>query len=313
MGRFTAILAAFSIFIGAYALVHFTDYFQEGRREFNEHELDVSVNYAVDAAVEDMLVGTTDLKLDYADFEYVSVDPEIALQTYCEVLLSNLGYAVTDENIQLVKTNNTPAFIVCAYDGYYVGQPVKISKVGTYDLLFSEKKPYMYYDEKTDTSYLLNLGGVDCKVIRNGVITKEKSPLNYNESSAKINAQVTTDFMKAVYDNNLGNVGMLSEIILPGQVTVVSRTNPVKTPTVLAYVNNVHLAPGKAIESFGIGGARLTHTDFVGGYTRVVDGVSRKYYCPTRLKPDGITFEKIFEKPEYAAQAGYYCDVRFMQ
>lgn len=311
MGRFNSICACFSIFLLAFVFVHFTIYYEEANREFKEHEVDVSVNYAIDAAVEEMLISTVDLKLDYADFEYVSVDPEIALQTYCEVLLDNLGYAVTDENIQMIKTNNTPAFIVCGYDGYYVGQPTKISDAGTYDLLFSEKKPYMYYDN--GVIYSLNLGGKDCKVIRNGIITKEKVPLTVEECRAKINAQVTEDFMKAVYDNNLGQVDMLSQIIVPGELTIVSRTNPVKTPTVLAYVNNLYLAPGKPIESFGIGGARLTHTDFVGGYTRVVNGVSRKYYCPTRLKPDGITFEKIFEKPEYAAQEGYYCDIRYIE
>ena len=242
MGRFNSICACFSIFLLAFVFVHFTTYYEEANREFKEHEVDVSVNYAIDAAVEEMLISTVDLKLDYADFEYVSVDPEIALQTYCEVLLDNLGYAVTDENIQMIKTNNTPAFIVCGYDGYYVGQPTKISDAGTYDLLFSEKKPYMYYDN--GVIYSLNLGGKDCKVIRNGIITKEKVPLTVEQCRAKINAQVTEDFMKAVYDNNLGQVDMLSQIIVPGELTIVSRTNPVKTPTVLAYVNNLYLAPG---------------------------------------------------------------------
>lgn len=313
MARFQSILSVFSIFLLAWCFVHFTTYYEEAGREFREHDLDASVNYAVDAAVEEMLISTVDLKLDYADFEYVSVDPEIALQTYCEVLLDNLGYAVTDENIQMIKANNTPAFIVCAYDGYYVGQPTRITDVGTYDLLFSEKKPYMYYDEANDVVYSLNLGGKDCKAIRNGVITKEKVPLSSEDCWQKINAQVTADFMKAVYDNNRGQVDMLSNIIVPGEQTIVSRTNPVKTPTVFAYVNNLYLAPGKPIESFAIGGARLSHTDFVGGYSRTVDGVTRKYYCPTRLKPAGITFDKIFEKPEYAAQEGYYCDVRYME
>lgn len=313
MGRFNSILASMSIFLLAFCFVHFTNYYQEAQREYEEHELDVSVNYAVDAAVEEMLTSTVDLKLDYADFEFVQVDPEIALETYCEVLLSNLGYAITDENVQMIKTSNTPAFIVAGYDGYYVGQPIKISNAGTRDLLFSEKKPYSYYDEASDTYYSLNLGGKDCKVIRNGVITKEKNPLTLANTREKINSQVTADFMKAVYDNNMAQVDLLSEIYVPGELTIVSRTNPIKTPTVMAYLNNIQLSPGKPIESFAIGGARLTHTDFVGGYTRVVDGVTRKYYCPTRLKPDGIEFIKIFEKAEYAAEEGYYCDVRYMQ
>ena len=93
-----------------------------------------------------MVQQSTDLKLDYADFEYCTVNPEIALQIYCEVLLQNLGYAVTDENVQMIKTTNTPCFIVAAYDGYYVGKPTVINNVGARDLLFSEKKPYSYYD-----------------------------------------------------------------------------------------------------------------------------------------------------------------------
>lgn len=276
----------------------------EATREFNEHNLDVSVNYAVDAAVEEMIQQSTDLKLDYADFEYSAVNPEIALQIYCEVLLQNLGYAVTDENIQMIKTSNTPCFIVACYDGYYVAKPTKINNAGARDLLFSEKKPYSYYDG--DTLYSLNLGGIDCKKIQNGYVTKVNCPLTREECWEIANRQITEDFMKAVAEESLAQTGLKHEIILPGGLTNVAITNPIKSPSVLAYVNNLWIGPGDPIESFAVGGAKLTHTDFMGAYIR--DG--QKYYCPTRLKPPGVTFIKIYETPELAAQDGYYADIR---
>lgn len=264
----------------------------------------MSINYAVDAAVEEMVKQSTDLKLDYADFEYSAVNPEIALQIYCEVLLQNLGYTVTDENIQMIKTNNTPCFIVACYDGYYVAKPMKINDAGARDLLFSEKKPYSYYDG--DILYSLNLGGIDCKKISNGVVTKVSCPVTREECWEIINRQITEDFMKAVEEESIAQTGLKHEIIIPGKLSNVYHTNAVKTPSVLAYVNNIWINAGDSIESFAIGGAKLIHTDFMGAYIR--DG--SKYYCPTRLKPDDVTFIKIYETPELAAKDGYYADIR---
>lgn len=293
------------IFLICATFVHFTVYKQEATREFNEHNLDVAVNYAVDAAVEEMVQQSTDLKLDYADFEYCTVNPEIALQIYCEVLLQNLGYAVTDENIQMIKTSNTPCFIVAAYDGYYVGKPTKINDVGARDLLFSEKKPYSYVNG--DTFYLLNLGGIDCKKVDNkGIVSKVDCPLTREECWEIANRQITEDFMKAVQEESLAQTGLKHEIIIPGGLTEVQKTNSVKSPSVLAYVNNVWLGPGLPIESFAIGGSKLTHTDFMGSYIRD----NRKYYCPTRLKPEGVSFIKIYETAELAAQDGYFPDIK---
>lgn len=251
-----------------------------------------------------MVQQSTDLKLDYADFEYCTVNPEIALQIYCEVLLQNLGYAVTDENVQMIKTTNTPCFIVAAYDGYYVGKPTVINNVGARDLLFSEKKPYSYYDG--DILYSLNLGGIDCKKIQNGVVSKVNCPLTREDCWEIINRQITEDFMKAVEEESLAQTGLKHEIIIPGGIVSVARTNAVKSPSVLAYVNNVWIGPGEPIESFAIGGSKLTHTDFMGAYVRN----GQKYYCPTRLKPDGVEFIKIYETPELAAQDGYFADIR---
>lgn len=307
MGRFNSLCATIVIFIICVTFIHFTEYKEEATREFNEHNLDVSVNYAVDAAVEEMVKQSTDLKLDYADFEYSAVNPEIALQIYCEVLLQNLGYAVTDENIQMIKTNNTPCFIVACYDGYYVGKPTRINDVGARDLLFSEKKPYSYV--VGDTFYSLNLGGIDCKQIKNGVVSKVNCPLTREDCWMEINRQITEDFMKAVEEESLAQTGLKHEIIIPGGLTNVAITNAVKSPSVLAYLNNIRLGPGKPIESFAIGGAKLTHTDFIGAYVR--DG--QKYYCPTRLKPPGVTFIKIYENAELAAQDGYFADIRYFE
>lgn len=311
MGRFNTLLSVFLIFIIAFTFVEFTTYREEAIREANEYNLDISVNYAVDAAVEEMLIDSTDLKLDYADFESVSVDPQVALQTYCEVLLENLGWGVTEENVRMIKGNCTPCFLVACYDGYYVGKPTQINKGGVYDIIFSEKKPY-YYEQQVDGKtyiYALNLGTKDCKYIdlSTGSIYKGPNPLDEVQTRIIINTQISKDFMLTVYNNNKDRMDMRHEIFIPDQTTSISRTNSVLTPSVLAYVNNIWLGAGQPLESFAIGGARLTHTDYVGTYIDPATG--RPSYCPTRLKTPDISFTHIYEKPEYAAERGYYCDI----
>ena len=69
--------------------------------------------------------------------------------------------------------------------------------------------------------------------------------------------------MKAVEEESLAQTGLKHEIIIPGGIVSVARTNAVKSPSVLAYVNNVWIGPGEPIESFAIGGSKLTHTDFL--------------------------------------------------
>lgn len=312
MGKFNSLLSIFLIFIIAFTFVEFTIYREEAMREANEYNLDISVNYAVDAAVEEMLIDSTDLKLDYADFEFVSVDPEVALQTYCEVLLANLGWGVTEENVRMIKGNCLPCFLVACYDGYYVGEPMEINDGGVHDIIFSEKKPYYY--EATNAEghlliYSLNLGTKDCKWIDtfDGKIYKGYNPLDEVTTRRIINTLISEDFMITVYNNNDDRVDMQHEIFIPDQLTTVSRTNSVKTPSVLAYLNNIWLGAGDPLESFAIGGARLTHTDYVGTYIDPQTG--RPSYCPTRLKTNDISFTHIYEKPEYAAERGYYCDI----
>lgn len=301
----------FVIFIIAFTFVEFTHYREEAIREINEYNLDISVNYAVDAAVEEMLIESQDLKLDYADFESVSVDPEVALEVYCQVLLENLGWAVTAENIQMLKGSCTPCFIVACYDGYYVGTPQSINAAGARDIIFSEKKPYYYEAEVNGKRriYALNLGLKDCKWIEldTGDIYKGTNPLTEIQTRTIINTQVSKDFMVNVYQNNDDEISLKHEIFIPNQTTTITRTNSIVTPSVLAYVNNIWLGAGEPIESFAIGGARLTHTDFVGTYIDPVTMIPS--YCPTRLKTDDITFTHIYEKPEYAAQHGFYCDI----
>jgi len=316
MNRFNSLLSAFIIFNMCFTLVVFTNYKTEGAREFKEHHLDAAVNYAVDAAVEEMLLGSSDLWLDYADFEYASINPEIALQTYCEVLLDNLGYVVTNENIQMIKTSKTPCFIVACYDGYYVGAPITINyDAGTRDLIFSEKKPYLY--ELGGTYYALNLGLNDCKKVQNGVVTKvsaSETGLTTADQRRIINQMITTDFMKTVLRYNNSSIDLKSEILIPSNTSLITGANDIKSPSVLAYCNNIFLGPGKYIESFGIGGARLTHADFVGVYMRTDEsGQTRKYYVPTRLKPDGVIFTHIYETAEEAAKDGYYPDIRYFK
>lgn len=301
MSRFPALLIPWILLIMAVSFLTGVDYARESKREIQEEKLDVGINYAVDAATEEMILNTSSLDMDYADWERLTIDPEIALDTFLQVMLRNLGWSISDENIESFKTTNLPIFVVAAYDGFYVSRPTKISvSSGAYDQIFSMKQPYLY--SEGNEMYALNLGLNDCKLFNGSNIQKVNTPISKDFQKHYINTNISDTFMRVIYEET--NMEAAHTVYLPSDLTSISRTNPVNAPTVLAYVNNLYLGPGNTIESFAIGGTRVVHQDFIGGYRR--NGI--KYYAPTRLIPTGVVIENVYENMTEAAKAGYYYD-----
>ena len=53
-------------------------WYVEQKAEFEQKQMDIQVNYSVDAAMQEMLTSTNDIGLDYVDFAKIKVDPQVA-------------------------------------------------------------------------------------------------------------------------------------------------------------------------------------------------------------------------------------------
>lgn len=297
-----ALPVAVIVWIGMNLL--FIEYGRDVYQDLQERRLDIVVNYAVDAAVDEIVDNSTDLGMDYVDQEKVVVEPDIALDTFCTLFLKSYGMSLSDENYSLVKTEYLPVFAVCAYDGYYIGQPTKINDGGAMDAIFSVKQPYMYKDGKK--MYALNLGLRDAKLFDEHSISKVKAPITDLEQKIIINNNVSDALMETVYKQKEGS--MFSTIYIPTGMSDITRTNPIDRITVFTYLTNIDVGFGNAIETFGVGGARITKADNVGCYIK--NGM--KMYTFVENIPAGTDIIEMFETPIQAAEHGYYVDPEFV-
>ena len=297
-----ALPIAVVIWIGMNLL--FIEYGRDVYQDLQERRLDMVVNYAVDAAVDEIVDNSTDLGLDYADIERVIVEPAVALDTFCTLFLKSYGMSLSKENYSLVKTEYLPVFAVCAYDGYYIGQPTRINNGGAMDLIFSVKQPYTY--KNGNKLYALNLGLKDAKLFNEHSISKVNAPISEIEQKIIINNNVSDALMQTVYKQKEGS--MFSTIYIPTGMSDITRTNPIDRVTVFAYLTNVDVGYGNAIETFGIGGSRITKAENVGCYIK--DGM--KMYTFVENIPPEIDVIEVFESPIQAAERGYYVDPEFM-
>ena len=311
MNNFRIVILALAMFMWAMTTLHFVEYQEDFYYAFQEEKLDVQVNYAVDAAIDEMVAASIDLGMDYADYEFMKVDPDVALDTYITVLLKNLGMSTSENNIAIARSRYTPVFCVAAYDGYYIAEPTRINSSGAYDLVFSLKQPYLYGDGAGNV-YALNLGLDDAKMYSTtGTLSKVDPPIDKASQRAIINQSISDALMTSVYKQQEGAVA--STIYLPSDMSNITRTNPVTSTSVLAYVANINVGKGRMLESFGIGGARIDHAKVVYCYEKN----GQKLYAYTTyitdevIARDGITLIETFNTPELAAQHGYSFDLDY--
>lgn len=302
MSRFVSLAVPFVILIWVGSLVLFMKYSQTIIQQNEERRLEYAVNYAVDAAVDAMLEETSDLGLDYAEYEGMNARPDVAMQTFLDLFCKNYGFALTESNYQFIKTNYLGAFVVAVYDGYYVGEPYKINDAGAHDFIFSMKQPYLY-SAADGKIYALNLSHVDAKVYDGLAIRKTVADISVAEQKRIINAAVSDAMTDAVWRTREGN---LSGIInIPSELTTITNTNPIESVTVMAYVSDVDVGFGEKAEVLGVGGARVAHADYCSAYIK--DGV--RMYSYAADTPEGVVVIATYESPELAATAGYYFDI----
>lgn len=136
--------------------VNFLFWQQDAYLDLRQRQLDLQVNYAADAAAHDLLEMGTHIDTDYADWGRMSVEPELALNTYEAVLIRNFGWGDSKANRESLEAYSVPFFIVAAYDGYYSYSKQKNlstldvngNNIGciTYDNIWTPKIPYATYN-----------------------------------------------------------------------------------------------------------------------------------------------------------------------
>ena len=275
------------------------------------------VNYCTDSAIEELLEAS-DLGMDYADWGKFHADPDLALKDFVDTFLLSYRLPLNNENREMIKTNYIQAFCVAGYDGYYIYDH-RNAENGGYTLVGSPKIPYLYADTTKPgryVTYALNMGNQRCYKLTDATITQAPSPVSDSECMKIINTRISDDLMERV-DRAYTN-GWLQSVYIPTSMTALTRTNPVQSPTVMAFMDNIDLDTMYKVQAFGIGGSRAKVARPVSAYIREdANGNMVNYYSYTDLLPDRINndpafIKEVFMSPEDAAEAGYHHDTLYM-
>lgn len=294
-------------------------FFQNEIRALDDWRLKQVVNNCTDSAIEQLLEAS-DLGMDYADWGNFNADPELALDDFVDTFLLNYNLPLTDDNREMVKINYIQTFCVAAYDGYYIYDHRKTADDGALELVGSPKIPYLWRDTSKPgryVTYALNMGYDKVYKLTDATITRADSPLPKAEVMKVINNRISDDLRERVdraYEN-----GWLQTVYIPSGLTTISSTNPIQSPTVLAFLDNVDIDSVTKVNAFGIGGSRAKVARPVSAYKRKnnITGEWVKYYAYSDLLPEGINddqslIEEVYMSPEEAAKAGYHHDPLYM-
>lgn len=271
------------------------------KAKFEQIYLDIAVNYSTDAATEELLGKSTDLATDYANSGFVMVDPEVAMEEFCQVLCENLGYSATEENMAYVKSKYIKAFGVVAFDGLYMAEPVKINENGAVDWVFRCKKPFKY------NGAYVNLANKECFTWDGSTLVPHPAKDADSQVFGYINAFIADEMTGAVFRNTEGRTN--KAFFISSGVTEMVKSNAVDGVSVLVYVDGDNRTSVNSIESFAVGGAKIGVQERVVGYER--DG-QLCYVEVSKLKGE-VFGGRIFDSAYEAAAAGYYYDMQMYE
>lgn len=310
MNRGFGILLAVPILFFSISILILVGHVRDEAEDLSEYILALSIDYATDAAAEEMLLETPSLDSDYAtsmnaEVGYFAADPEIARTTFEDVLSLNYDMALSTATRVDLESNYMPLFCVAAYDGYYLYTQIK-DPDGGWRLQGSLKYPYSY--EKDDAYYALNLGMDSSYRLKDGNLKKVKLAdvdISKDTCRIRINTLISDQLMYLFQQAT----GRNSEFIyIPHDLGTFKEVNPIQGPTVMAFLDNWDVRNYSAISAFSIGGARIEKTRVVAGY--VVNG--QKLYSYSDLLPEDLITVDTFSSMEEAAAAGYYYDYNYM-
>lgn len=288
-------------------LMYFIQYYREEKIAYEDFILQKQINYSADAAVEEMLL-TGDLGTDYAT-TYVNVQPDLGVEEFCLVLLSNLDMSGTDKNIEWLKQHYIKSIVVCAYDGLYVYDEREYTN-NTYDFLPTPKIPYFYTDEY-GTQYTLNFGlqegysdSASGSSYRVNAIDDLPGHITRDQKYACINDTVSYYLQESISRAYGGHYN--KSVRLPAFASTISAGQPIKNISLIGIVETNNSSKSKPDLCMAIGGARIVETDPIIGFT--LNGTN--YYAPqSKAALVGVTapINKSFTSEYEAAGEGYNC------
>ena len=312
------------LLMDAIIAINFIFWNEKAIYEYEQRQLDIQVNYAVDAAAQEMLYNTARLYTDYADWGKFNIDPEVAWYTYKEALIRNFNWSRSQENFDNMVADNIPFFVVICYDGYYAKLKVPVqtsadgssgtTKVTSYELRWTPKLPFTRV--ASDGSIrMYNLGEKQYTSFNQSTSLKVDNTMTPDELYYKqvtVSNTITELLNKALFMGTEGNteVGMY----IPPSYTEFVKTNAIETPTVLTYLDYQYGKSSQGYSIFAIGGSKIDEADFVICY----EYNGKKLYTYARYRDDVeakygtfMTLIDVKTSAFLAAEDGYYYDLNF--
>lgn len=237
---------------------------------FEEFVLEKQVNYASESAVDEMLAAGN-LNQDYADGDFVTLEPDVAIDDFVTTLCYDYDIIPTDDTIETFRNKNLRTMAICVYDGVYLYYKQQTETHG-YELKQSPKIPYFYTDNSgnqycltlnTDKGYWDEGGGSSYKL---HFYDKYDVKPSDDIQKATINKQVADLINWALWETYTSEAKGDTAISIPATGETVRGTQPVRSPTVIGIVEGKLKSYGSVVLAECIGGAQLETTDQIVGF-----------------------------------------------
>ena len=311
--------------------VNFIFWQEDAVLDARQRLLDLQVNYAADAAMQDLLERGTHLNTDYTDWGSMEVEPELGLATYEAVLLRNFGWADSAENRKYIEEYSIPFFIVACYDGYYVyykqmnktSIPIKDSSGNitkyveniTYDLMWTPKLPYAETDSSGKQRFY-NLGDNFYGTITNGVVklNNEMSASDIALKKTCVADTLTNAANSALYTGVYGDI--TEKFYIPNSFSQWANNNPIETVSIITYASDPLTVTTKedwSVSAFGVTGAKIDEPQYCILYKGESGELLYTYEeNRTAVESRGLKIIGVVMEPKIAAERGHYFDIKYL-
>lgn len=263
--------------------------YQNENIAFEKFVFEKQSNYATDSAIAELLVASN-LNQDYADGDFITLEPTLATRDFSHTFCINFGYIPTEDNMKKVLDENVKTMVICVYDGVYAFYPMDTETHG-YELAQSPKIPYFYTSESgqqfaltlgLDKGYWDYMDGSSYKLNKYDTIPAGIRPSKDRQLTA-INDQVADIVNWSLYES-YDRGGSEKQISLPAIADTVRGDQPVNRPTIISVVEGNARSFASAVTAETIGGSRLEETDHLIGlklHGAVIGGetLSGKFYA----------------------------------
>lgn len=336
MSRVTHLVQWIPLLYMCFFMIYWIRIYSNELIEFDEFVLDKQVNYAADAAVEELLM-TGNTEQDYNKGDFIIVEPELAVIEFTSILAEDFNLIPTDFTHSQIQEQYIKTLLVCTWDGLYAYWYQPKNDTNEYGFMGTPKIPYFYTDED-GRQYCLNLGlekaysdSGDANNYKLNQYELMEKPIPTDIQLTAINNQVADILNYTLIQAYGGNNRTAYEI--PALASEVSGAQPVDQITVLGVVEGQATVGTSAVVAECIGGAQITANDPVIGVTiRYDKGAKAKVYAYSSywqsqlgkmksanhnilgiLQKDGSVAWNVvdaefeyFDTPFKAAEAGYY-------